>query len=375
MFNIFFRLILFFISICSDAHYQELNTWKKFYQQGSLHYQHWDDLPKQPLQILPETENNIKLNNLITQYHTLKKNSDNLLQKRLIALEKIIAELAILLPKSHNKALKHQINDLKYLAIGKKNYLAHLLKLQSQNLHKLQKEIKNPSLILNKYKPIFLLDNARYDVAKEKYWGEYQFEALDPCHRELTHYILKWRQQTGCKDYFSLKFFLWLETKYVPKKTRVSMSLTNQEIENFQVIAKDSLLYDISGLLADFSDPHVEYIFVIDYQGRLLITSADKFIHHTSLSQWKPVIGCGAIKIKQGKMQEISFESGHYLPSPTAAVQTFIYLKNLGIKLAKKTPVTYFTPAGKQKLPLDKFLQCYDKKSRQRLNLVSSLFY
>jgi|GEM_PF-3036959 len=49
-----------------------------------------------------------------------------------------------------------------------------------------------------------------------KYWGDFWFETLDPCHRRLTPFLDSWKTLKKFNPEIP-HFFLWLENQHIPK--------------------------------------------------------------------------------------------------------------------------------------------------------------
>jgi hypothetical protein len=106
---------------------------------------------------------------------------------------------------------------------------------------------------------------------------------------------------------------------------------TKKEFEVF--INKDGLVVDRAGqpVSTEFDRESLQFehaLFVIDADLRIYVMNLDergKF-HHTSITHGQPIIFAGSIGLMEGKIREISDESGHYKPS---VLQSLIAIRTL----------------------------------------------
>jgi hypothetical protein len=90
--------------------------------------------------------------------------------------------------------------------------------------------------------------------------------------------------------------------------------LKQGELDKYLVSVNNGKLFDSEGALLNCFDDKKEYIFNIDLREDLYLVEPLNLIHHVSLSQGKPILGAGNMKVREGVIERIELESGHYLP-------------------------------------------------------------
>lgn len=175
--------------------------------------------------------------------------------------------------------------------------------------------------------------------------GMHELEFLDPFHRKHAESWLLW-----CKDYNTDrksdsilfgKYFLWLEQN-LEVANDYTFYLSTNEREKFRLkISETGLLLRASDSVLYTSEPRE--LFVIDEKGNIFSgrNESDSF-HHSSLSLGLPVRGSGIWKVNEGKISELIFESGHYLPVPEEAIMTVEYLQSGAVIFEKNWLISYF---------------------------------
>lgn len=114
--------------------------------------------------------------------------------------------------------------------------------------------------------------------------------------------------------------------------------LSDAQKADYKITVKDGKLYDSKGRLFDTSkarkwDGENKAIYVMDENGNLYASQNQKLhdFHHSSLGQGKPVSGAGEIEVRDGVLQSINDQSGHYRPSKDLFNQTVEELKTQGL--------------------------------------------
>src|SRR5690606_18189140 len=163
--------------------------------------------------------------------------------------------------------------------------------------------------------PLFLVNERKYDSKLRIYWGEYFLEVIDPCHRLLTSYHVLWLETNPVdKDYFS--FFVWLDGQNVHFELTAMHYFTDAEKDPFEVHVRDGkLIQKMSGEALTCSQENQEYLFIIDLDEKIYIAPGSREIRHTSLSHGKPVLAAGNIHVREGVIERLGLESGHYQPT------------------------------------------------------------
>ena len=309
-----------------------------------------------------------KLNKCIKSYHSIPKNLADNLSDRIVALDQVLYVLGEWLASDFAFHHRFFLENIQIIAINKQIYLKSLEEIALQGTYKLEN--------LEKYhlditplegwgRPIFLCNHRMYDSLNGQYWGEYWMETLDPCHRQLTPYYELFRKRYGIAPSL-FDFFLWLEDQNLAKDVPHLFFLNESELNKVVVFVKNGLLYQMNGQrleLIDYCDQEEEYIFNIDLKGQLFLIQATKNIHHVSLSHGKPVLGCGNMIVKDGKIVNIELESGHYLPTVEHGVQTLHIFQKLGIALGPNTTFSYYHAGKHHKETVIEFLSVFESES------------
>jgi hypothetical protein len=315
----------------------------------------WIDLPADDYSKLArfEDEQFKTLNLLVNQYQSIPKNSEIKLKERIQSLQMIIDFLSSWMMSESLEYRIRFLKNIKKIAEGKQSYLRELDMGYSSGQFELEYlksyHLGLPSSIL-KYKPLYLIHDRRYDSSKGVYWGEFWFETIDPCHRQLTTYHDLWTKQTEKKENL-LAFFLWLENQNLHKDIPYIEFLNEEQLQESIVEIDNGLLYhdaSIDKKLINFNEEGKEYIFCIDLSERLFLRKATKKIHHVSFSHGKPVLGAGNMTVVNGVIHSIQIDSGRYLPHLEHGLQTLAILKNKGANIGSDVPFTYYDSFGKK---------------------------
>lgn len=323
----------------------------------------WIDLPADDYSKLAlfEDERFVELNDLVEQYHSIPKKEEVHLKDRVQALQKISTFLSIWMSEEKFKHRRYFLSNIERIASNKKWYLNELdvrythrqfeadyLKSYHQDLSGMETE----------YEPIYLVHRRLYDSNIGIYWGEFWYETIDPCHRQLTPYFDLWIKERN--EQSLLSFFMWLEEQNLSRDIPSIEFLNQEQLEQNTVFINGGLLYFLSNgklIPIDYFEEGKEYIFSIDLAERLLLIPTSPTIHHVSLSHGKPVLGSGNMTVSCGKITSLELESGHYLPSLQNGIQILDIFSKMGISLEPTTSFTYYDNLGKHKVTVGEF-QC-----------------
>lgn len=245
---------------------------------------------------------------------------------------------------SHDK-VKH-LETIKEICERKRNYLLKLLLLATKQ-DCLKGELKSYHLNIeaNAEEPLFLNSKRLYSIKKKEYWGDFWMVSFDPCHRQLTNYLMIY--ENIYKSFCPLDFLLWLENQHVPIGQPYEDYLTEQEAQQYQIVIESQKLryFHETSFLNCCSDK--KYIYVIDVRKNLYIAEETKNMFHSCFVQGKPVLSAGKIKVVSGKITEVSFESGHYFPSIKTGYRLFTYLIENDYQFNESISVSYFYDRNK----------------------------
>jgi hypothetical protein len=303
------------------------SSWAEAYGEYNDFHAAWIDIPS--CQFIDCTQSN-DLQVLINRYHSIDKTKLELLNLRINLLDKIGQKIRLLKTRSNFK----KSNNLVKLG----HLLEPLIRKKLWYLQEIRKIYTNKNLfakftLVNKsndqYKPIFLINKVLFDFKLPAFWGLYQLEVIDPCHRMLTPYYLKWEAEGG-----NIPFFLWLENQELSFRTLQMNFFSDKEVASSELkISKGKFKHVNSDKLVNYSEKDKEYIYILSTDKKLFVTVANEVVRHSSLSGGKPVLGAGALVIKDGNLSYIDLESGHYQPTAEVLQQVLVILEELGVKL------------------------------------------
>ena len=329
----------------------------------------WVDLPQGDFsQILGyQNEQIVALDNLMSAYHDLEKDDEDSLAIRVERLEDLIEYLQDWLAHHTTKAdkLKHLIT-LKDIAEQKRNYLLALVKIsQIEDMTTYLRDYHQPSNLPQSHIKHITLNPLRlYSVKKRAYWGDFWWVSLDPCHRQLTSYLMVWENSVKHGSSRAIDFFLWLETQQVPNESPLEYYYTKQDIERSLIKIQNGRLctyHDGKYYLANFNKPNKKYLYVVSVNGSIHIAEEADDIYHSSFFSGQPVQSAGKINVVDGQVIAVSFESGHYIPSIKVGYQLFEVLSKQGAQLLDNVEVSYFYERNKYTTYVEKqFLQSFE---------------
>lgn len=311
----------------------------------------WVDVPQLSCaEIFPGLPNT-RLDKLLTEYNSISNIKLETLDIRIKLLKKIAHECDFVVKKychSDLKYLKNRVESLGNIAHSKMLYLEKLKELPSVSIDHLLGEKKTSCLSLH--------HKLEFDPVIAQYWGLYELEKIDPCHRALEPYFIKWSSQNK-KETNIIHFFLWLEDQIVPKKMRYYHYL-KEKAYDLQVHVVKSLLYTKSkkSALKPLHTRGEDWLFIINNDNQLIVSPESEFIRHSSLSSGSDVLGIGLLNVKHGNIEKISLESGHYIPTINDHYNTLLRLCELVGHIKDTTPVNYYYNFTKHKTSVKAFL-------------------
>jgi RHS repeat-associated protein len=112
---------------------------------------------------------------------------------------------------------------------------------------------------------------------------------------------------------------------------------SQDKLDEMELTVKNNLLvYKKTGEVFDSSNAQTHWgnaIFIMDQQGRIFVSNEQiPFeIHHSSLSNGRPVAAAGELNVAQGILLEVSNQSGHYMPPQSLNNQLFVELESRGM--------------------------------------------
>lgn len=275
----------------------------------------------------------ITLISALDEYEKIEKTNLSLLPSRVEKLTDIQKLIELNYPDKKNyQRLKKRVEEKKW-------YLEELQKLYKLDAPLAQ--LTEQECSSGPYQPLFLVNKVLYDYNLPTYWGLFWLEAIDPCHRFLTGHYLKWQKTDQ-----QIPFFLWLETQEFGFNAIQVEQFDQQTLLDSTLTIRDGLFYQNGeNTPATYDDEH-EYIFILTLTQNLIVSQGSESVRHLSLSHGAPVLGVGALKIKEGRLIYIDAESGHYQPTPESLMQSLRIFEANGAKLDAHIEVKYYTAAG-----------------------------
>lgn len=327
----------------------------------------WVDFPKDRLQdILYYYDSKLEpVCRSILNYHKVPKSDWQTLDKRMQFLQDI-SNLAKNINQNiyHNTYYNKVLVKINEVALSKLNYLK-AIKILNHKVEKMYSTVFSQKNLPDNYKPLIINNRRRYNIDTEELWGEYFIECIDPCHRRLINmYLDLWGNKPNIENLAD--FFLWLEDKNVPLFFPSIYIFTDTELMKLKAKVKDGkiLTANNQSISTTFCLSNVytmntrgpvflrEHIFIIDRKLNLYLTYSSPEHAHVSMSRYEPLIGAGKITIRNGKIETISFDSGHYLPDIDHVRQSIQVLLSMGVKLSSEIAIRYFNKHEKVAVPL-----------------------
>lgn len=314
----------------------------------------WIDLPDDDyVAVLGyETPLTVEINSLIKKYNIISKDQVATLPSRIRKLDQITAFidhwLAYLLSPCDKP--KH-LNWLSEIALKKRNYLSKLQEIYENGKHNSQERdlCTTEELVNPKFQAVFLNNFHCFSLKMKEYWGDFWFEALDPCHRRLTPFLEQWRALQKQNPNIP-HFFLWLETQHLPKYVPTVNYLQGSLLEEKRIIIKNGVFMHKNRedwIPVHFDDPKKRYLFAIDLKGDLFGAEETEGISHSSFTCGKPVLGAGLFHISRGQLISLALESGHYLPSVEIGFQMIKIWEGKGLRFPQLLKLAFFYDRNK----------------------------
>jgi hypothetical protein len=332
----------------------------------------WIDIPISEY-ALPKDPIFTEVKGKIDYYHTIPAIDRSLLPKRIDSLQRILSDMQHIdlasSPHLNTKAEKFNV-----LAKKKLWYLREIQSLYDE-ADPYQKYI-DISQTQEGEIPLLLVNKLAFDPNLPMYWGFFLLETLDPCHRFLTQYYLKWE-----KGHQGIPFFLWLEDQEILFNTFQIDYFTDLERVQHQINIIDGYLYKNSdGQRANFNAEDKEYLFSITMNKELIVVEGSEHVRHTTLSCGEPTLGSGTLKIENGVLTYIDTESGHYQPSPHSLKQVFRILQTKGLLIdPSNVNVKYYTTSGVINESASMFLEKYAEEcvvdSKSSIENIRTFFF
>jgi|GEM_PF-1882738 len=353
-----FQLLIFFSSL--GCLFAEANPQLLLLKELHSAKVHWLDLPKDDLEKIGNLSTPAPLiNQLIQQYHSIKKTDPSTIAMRISYLKEIANLLSKHIETESGLRAKKFLTNVCKTAEEKRKYLEALNDIRI-------KFITDPNYIENYVHDLaennidkvllFLANERKYDSKLRIYWGEYFLEVIDPCHRFLTSYYDLWLETNPLnKDCFS--FFIWLEGQNVSFELTAVRYFMNAEKAQCEVIVQGGkLVKKMTGEVLSCCQEDQEYLFIIDLDERIYIVKGSKEVRHTSLSYGKPVLAVGNIIIKEGIICRLGLESGHYQPTISNGLQLLNILLDHSAAFSLDAAFDFYHNGEKESLLLADFM-------------------
>lgn len=253
-------------------------------------------------------------------------------------------------------------NKRRYLWELNRLYAAGVL-LQNNQIYDRQQVSPYFNSFANKnYTPVKLNNTQFYDSNIGIHWGEFWLEAIDPAHRQLDNQKDQWLHVIDQKA--KAPFFLWLEGQTISRSESIKyFNEDERELAKLSIIdgkvchAPDGI---VSGHLT--TDPHEEFLFIVDADENLYGRYSRREIRHPSLTSGKAIIAPGMIQVQDGELTVIESNSGHYLPDLQTGIQLIDVLRNKGAQFSDQIPFHFFQDFKRQETTVRKFENEYRPK-------------
>lgn len=321
----------------------------------------WIEIPEK--KFITQNKSSEEVMNLLDKYHVIDKTKLEFLNNRIHLLKEICQKIRALEAKYDRKELG---NLAKLLPLAEKKlwYLQQIHNIyNNKNLFDVFVEAKKEK---DNYQQIYLVNKVLFDFNLPTLWGLFPLDVIDPCHRMLTAHYLNW-QKYGKK----IPFFLWLETQEMSFRTLQMKFFSEREIAESEIIIEQGFFKSATTKeLSNFNNKNKEYIYSLSLDKKIIVAEGGELVRHICLSHGKPVLGSGALKIKNGNLVFIDIESGHYQPTPEVLYQVLQILKDKGANLDyKKIEVAYYLDHNKIYSNAESFMKLYkDSKVKNTTN-------
>lgn len=294
----------------------------------------WIEIPEK--HFITQNSYSSEVIELLDKYHSIDKTKLECLETRINLLDEISQKIKSLESEYAKKELG---NILKLLPLVERKswYLKQIQGIYADK--KLFDVFYSQKKRDDRYQPIYLVNKILFDFNLPTFWGLFQLDVIDPCHRMLTSHYLRWQQYGK-----NIPFFLWLETEEMSFRTLQMKFFSEKEIAESEIFIEKGLFKNAATKeLSNLYDKNKEYIYSLSLEKKLIVTEGGEFIRHICLTHGKPVLGSGALKIKNGELIFIDVESGHYQPTPEVLYQVLQILKDKGAFLNyPKIEVAYY---------------------------------
>lgn len=350
-----FLIFIFFARIAII--YSDESVYSDFPFKSQYEYE-WTDLPVTDYShIMGYSSDRVKcLGSMIDNYQRIPKDDKKLLSQRIAKLKLVDEFLESWKLESNSNSEINLLNLIRRHVQSRNNYLCFLLWL-TENSKIAEEQLDNWHLGLSKtnkniYTPLILRNDITYSVKMKEFWGGFWSETIDPCHRRLGNYYQLWMTSNADKQSIA-SFFMWLDAQSVPKSCPVVRYLDSVEQKKYLISVKNELLYyGIDEAIPLTTTNEQLNLFIIDLDKNLYIAKAGQGIWHTSFTCGKPVFAAGQMKVKDGVIVGIAFDSGHYLPSPSLFYQAIEILKEMKVTFSNELTIIYYIDRNKYSIAI-----------------------
>lgn len=341
----------------------------------------WVDLPHEPCdQVLGYDSPNVqRLKFIINKYIELPKDQEQVLSSRILVLDQVVDHVQKWIEDGLGpRDKKKHLLWLSGIAARKRNYIGELRDLYATGRYLETHQARfhaDPGAASGSGRIVVCLSNHRFFSLKQReYWGDFWYEAMDPCHRRLTPFLDQWRAVRE-RDPGIPHFFLWLETQHIPHYVPRVTYLAGTDLEACRVRIEDGLLWTRAGegwAPARFEDPARRYLFALDLGTELFVREEEPGISHTSLTSGKAVLGAGLLRTKAGRLNSIILESGHFMPTVEVGFQILELFKARRAALPETLELVFFHDRNKYRAELDSEDRSSLERFRRALDVACS---
>lgn len=196
--------------------------------------------------------------------------------------------------------------------------------------HVVQTSYYDPQFVLQEYHA-----NGCKNVPKVSLKYPYHLECIDPVHRHIAAFeeiYLQWKENNKDKD--DAEFFEFYDALEVDDKEYRLTWLSEEELKRCAALItmRSETEYAVAtqelGTLTSG-----DYIYVYDDGKLYLGQEVVHRFHHTSLLHGQDVDCAGSLFFRDGKIEKITLESGHYRPALINFLPFMQYLLTSGINI------------------------------------------
>jgi len=273
---------------------------------------------------------NNDLKSIINEYCKLQNND---FLNKLILLIKI---QKILKNDIYKQKIQKRINYLRCIILLYKNGI--ILKNNSSIYNE---KLVNDYFFEELHEKQINLKNGVYTNSENTYkFGNFFLEIIDPSHRVLNKYKLKWENNKIEED-----FFAYLENFSNIENEVIINFFNKRELFSKKVCIVDGkLAYNFDNNISLINtDNNRKFLFTIDTSYNMYCYYETENYYHISSTKGKPVLAAGDIKVKDGILSALNIDTGHYLIKDTSIEYILTIFDKLKIFTSKDLPILYFT--------------------------------